>query len=294
MMNSESPQIEQLSFPALLLYGVRQYLFWHISLIDACYRNTIWRLDGKAFCTVFNVRAMLRGKSIRFSFNPISKNYTAQSEGLLREFKSKYAAIGGYSNGLRARGESIGAAYHLKYINFSEGDLVVDCGANIGDLKLYFDIHKIAVQYIAFEPSPTDFNCLKNNVQPSEARNIGLWNCNDELTFYVSTHNADSSIIKPANYTQTISIKVSRLDELLDKQIKLLKIEAEGAEPEVLQGCENILGNIEYISVDLGFERGIEMESTLVPVTNYLLGKGFKLVEIGYPRIVALFKNTSA
>ena len=59
----------------------------------------------------------------------------------------------------------------------------------------------------------------------------------------------------------------------------------------MLQGCEEILNNIQYISVDLGPERGVKKECTLVEVTNLLVSKGFKLIDFKYSRSVILFKN---
>ena len=53
--------------------------------------------------------------------------------------------------------------------------------------------------------------------------------------------------------------KVARLDNFNFKKIKLLKVEAEGAEPEVLLGTAKILKRIEFISVDCGPERGLEI-----------------------------------
>jgi hypothetical protein len=70
----------------------------------------------------------------------------------------------------------------------------------------------------------------------------------------------------------------------------LLKLEAEGAEIEVIEGAERILSKTRYITADLGFER--KGKSTLPDVTNYLLQKGFEIVEFSSPRIVVLFKNT--
>jgi hypothetical protein len=120
---------------------------------------------------------------------------------------------------------------------------------------------------------------------------MGLWKECSQLDFYVSSDGADSSIIEPPSYTEKITVKTNRLDNLINEKIKLFKVEAEGAEPEVLMGTENILKNIEYISADLGFERGINSESTLVPVLNWLLNHEFELVAISHDRICALFKN---
>jgi hypothetical protein len=77
----------------------------------------------------------------------------------------------------------------------------------------------------------------------------------------------------------------------LTKKIKLFKLEAEGAEPEICHGAINSLKNIEYISVDVGFERGIKQSSTAPDVVNYLLKNNFVLKNVGDSRMCYLFKN---
>ena len=49
-------------------------------------------------------------------------------------------------------------------------------------------------------------------------------------------------------------MRLDSIESLKNRNIKLLKLEAEGAELQVLYGCKNILNNIEYISADIGFE----------------------------------------
>ena len=91
-----------------------------------------------------------------------------------------------------------------------------------------------------------------------------------------------------------VKVQTRRLDALLpDTRIKLLKLEAEGAEPEAIEGCRGILPRIEYISADVGFERGVEQTNTMAPVTNYLLANGFELVDVGQKRLVALYRNAA-
>ena len=67
--------------------------------------------------------------------------------------------------------------------------------------------------------------------------------------------------------------------------------EAEGAEPEVIRGAGKKLELIEFISADLGFERGARNESTFKEVTNYLLENNFVLIEFSDARRCALFRN---
>lgn len=197
--------------------------------------------------------------------------------------------------GFPRRAQILGETYFLGLVDFHPNDVVIDCGANVGELKLYFTERGLPVEYIGIEPSPLEFRCLETNVAPSQAINVGLWSGNGELDFFVSSQMADSSLIEPPRYDEIIKVATRRLDELFVgyERIKLLKLEAEGAEPEVLRGSDGILPRIEYISADVGFERGVEQKSTMAAVTNYLLARGFELVEIGYPRLTALYRNVA-
>ncbi len=132
------------------------------------------------------------------------------------------------------------------------------------------------------------------NVAPSQTFNLGLWDRDDTLNFYVSSQMADSSLIEPPAYDEEIQVPARRLDSLLaGRRIKLLKLEAEGAEPEVIAGCKGLLPHIEYISADLGFERGVEQGSTLGEVTNFLLAHDFEIVSNSRRRLVVLYRNTA-
>jgi FkbM family methyltransferase len=207
------------------------------------------------------------------------------------EAQAYYACKRGFTR----RAQILAETYFLGSIDFQPGDVVIDCGANVGELKLCFRERAVPVEYVGIEPSPLEFRCLALNVAPSQAINVGLWSTNGELDFFVSSQMADSSLIEPPRYDEIIKVPTRRLDELFAdrKRIKLLKLEAEGAEPEVLRGSEGILPRIEYISADVGFERGVAQSSTMAAVTNYLLARGFELVEVGYPRLTALFRNVA-
>ena len=257
------------------------------------YKKIALGRDAATFCFLFNIRAALKRIDVRFYYDKKNGIYTAKSEKYLRYFDAKEQNWNCYESGLSERGRSLGKAYFLDEISFENGDLIVDCGANVGDLHLYFLENDLEIKYLGIEPSPREFACLQQNAPQNSSLNIGLWSENSELKFFVSSANADSSFIEPCRYTDIISIPTKRLDTVLDKPIKLLKIEAEGAEPEALLGCEKLLDRIDYISADLGFERGVLQESTLAPVTNYLLSNGFELVKVGYPRIVALYKRSA-
>ena len=74
-------------------------------------------------------------------------------------------------------------------------------------------------------------------------------------------------------------------------QIKLFKIDAEGFEPEVIEGSLNTLPKINYIAVDYGYERGKNENSTIVQVNEILYSQNFELVEFSEHRLIGLYEN---
>ena len=87
---------------------------------------------------------------------------------------------------------------------------------------LWFDINEISINYIAFEPSPVEFECLKFIIQDSEKKsicyNIGLWNKDHNLSFYLSSQNADSSFIEHKEYQDVLTINAERLDNYINSR----------------------------------------------------------------------------
>ena len=247
----------------------------------------------KTFCNLYNARSMLLNWSTRFYYSASDRKYFVAHNGAKHYFLNKRQALNAYRKGVPERARYLGACYHLDQIPFQKNDVVVDCGANVGDLLLALRSLGFSGKYIGFEPSPSEFSCLDKNSNDSEAYNLGLWNTDGSLEFFISSDGADSSFIRPKIYEQISEIKTVRLDEKLpsDLKIKLLKIEAEGAEPEVIHGVEGLLPNVNFITADLGYERGVMEESTLCPVVNYLLARNFELVSISSGRLVALFRN---
>ena len=273
---------------------LKKYLKFHFRIIFELYTRIMLLADKKTFAYLFNLKSVVLKSPSRLSWNKdhfvVKDKNIAGFKYIIRHQKQCNMA---YCKGVVKRAQALADCYFLEQIDFLDGDVFLDCGANVGDLKIWFELKKIKVTYVAFEPSPTEFKCLKKNVAPSCVYNIGLWNTAGDLKFFLSSQGADSSLIQPKSYDEIINVKVDRLEDYVDSNIKLLKLEAEGAEPEILQGLGDKIQLVEYISADLGYERGVGCESTLVPVTNYLLKKGFDLVDVSHNRICALYKNNN-
>ena len=276
---------------SFLLNQIRKYVKWHLGLFFKVYRHLMGKTSGNLFSFLFNIAAIIRNNKTRVTYLNSNDGYQAAHGDFKVNFYHTKQASMAYCDGIYERAMQIGRAYFLDRIDFKDNDVVLDCGANVGDLLLYFKLKKLNIKYVGFEPSPLEYKSLAKNVNPYVSHNLGLWKEDGMLTFYVSSQGADSSLIEPIKYDAKIEVKTVRLDSIINGPIKLLKLEAEGAEPEVLLGASGLLNSIEYISADLGFERGKTQESTLAPVVNYLCTNGFDLLDVSHERVIALFRN---
>ena len=184
-------------------------------------------------------------------------------------------------------------SYCLESININDGDTVLDCGANVGELNIALKGMEIYVNYIGFEPDPFTFDCLKlNNPEDQNLFHMNaLSNKDGSKEFYIDNYGGNSSLVKFGD-SESIKVSTITLDSLnLEKKIKLFKIDAEGFEPEVLKGSVNTLRLINFISVDYGHERGENQESTIVDVNNLLTEYNFKLVKFSEHRLIGLYEN---
>lgn len=213
-------------------------------------------------------------------------------------------AINAYiRQGVLFSGKLIAKNYGIEKMVFNESDIIIDCGANFGALWIFLDSLNLPLTYIGIEPGILEYQGLsksikyqKNSRIYSHLINKALSSKNGKTNFFYS-EEGDSSIIEYKGYSNEYKVEAIKLESLLkeigylNKTLKLLKLEAEGAEPEVIKGALNLLKNIEYIAADLGPERGLKQESTLKEVVNILLENNFEIVDFKYPRICLLFRN---
>lgn len=250
-------------------------------------------------CFLENVCSSILGKKVHFEYEKKSKTFIATEREKRRYFSNAERGFWLYRNGIEARSNFIFQSYCLQNLTFRSGDVIVDCGANSGDLSMKIYDMCESIEYIGIEPSPRDYEMLTKNInnQNSHLLQKALGNTNDSLKFYICSEKGDSSLVEPPSYSNVIDVDVVTLESLLDslniEKVKLIKIEAEGFEPEILEGAQSILRNVEYIAVDGGYERGKDCEQTLTTATNFLVQNNFEMVDIYFPWYRALFRNKS-
>ena len=107
----------------------------------------------------------------------------------------------------------------------------------------------------------------------------------------VYSHISARDVVKNGSFKLNPKDNIA-LDSLkLDIPIKVFKVEAEGYEPEVLEGAIETLKLVEYVTVDFGPERGKKNKNTVVEVNEILLDNYFKLIKFSNFRTVGLYKN---
>jgi FkbM family methyltransferase len=184
-----------------------------------------------------------------------------------------------YAQGLQNSFEQLAIAYgHNKYYSIQKDDVVVDIGANVGMFSRFAENCGASVVY-SMEADKDIFKILNKNIENYNivANNYPIWNENVDLTFYHSMGSADSSIIEPEEFAYSTTQKAVTLDQALSKYnidvIKVIKCDAEGAEPEVLNGAKEILKKTMFITFDCGAER--KGETTIDECVKIIKEVGF-------------------
>lgn len=246
-------------------------------------------------CRIKNIRQFLSKKPTRFMYFKDKNIYAAHEGSALQYFSDQGRGFGLYRHGLEARSSRLLKSYLIEKITFEPNDLIIDCGANYGDLYMALSKSVSRLQYVSFEPSPKEFECLVLNAPNADNNNIGLANTTGRMSFYLKTSSADSSLIAPISYDACIEVKTMRLDDFVlqrnIKRIRLFKLEAEGFEPEILLGAEKSIKICDYIAIDGGPERGESQEETFSAVATQLMSSGFDLVGMNFSNGRGLFKR---
>lgn len=130
-------------------------------------------------------------------------------------------------------------------------DIVADIGANIGLTAILFS--SLAHKVFAFEPSPSTYKILLDNVARAhltnvEPINLGLGAKRESLTITFARNNRSggyiSNKIKPSKNHVTENIQLDTLDQYFgNSEIKpnFLKIDVEGFEQNVIEGGRRFL-----------------------------------------------------
>lgn len=192
---------------------------------------------------------------------------------------------------------------HLVYFNLEENSTkpllnlipsidgtIIDVGANIGQTSLwiaqFFEQKNITI--FSFEPYPSTFKKLEENIRLNKYRNIQIFNValgnNEGELEMVEDCDTNSGGFRAYNpdfhqeVKKTTVVKIKKLDQYLNElnDVVFVKIDVEGFEMEVLKGAKGLLSKyrpklfIELIDKNLKAQN-----SSSIELVNFLH-------EIGY------------
>lgn len=164
-----------------------------------------------------------------------------------------------YRKGWTARLDQLAAEYGVdRHITLDADSVVVDIGANAGEFA------HVCARYGArawcLEPDAPTRACLEENIDAlanAGAHDALLWKEETQIAFASIPAHADSSVF--AESAATTSRAATTLDAFCARNgidnIDLIKCDAEGAEPEVLEGAGVMLAKTRAVAIDTGAER---------------------------------------
>jgi len=128
------------------------------------------------------------------------------------------------------------------------GDVVLDCGANIGTFTRQA-LRRGAARVVSIEPAPWALECLRRNLAEEIAQGRvvvypkGVWDRDSQLELTVGSQNSSSAgtLVLGRGTRLTAMVPLTTIDHLVaDLQlprVDFIKMDIEGAEPNALQGA---------------------------------------------------------
>ena len=150
------------------------------------------------------------------------------------------------------------------------------------------------VDAYGFEPDPAEYERLRHNPDVTILP-YALGNRNGISDFYVTRNSGCSSCLKPNyellekypytkgsfNLKRKTTVELVTLNSLIDKgklpPPEFIKIDVQGLEYEVLEGCSRYLHNVKGIKLETHLQPLYEGERTFFEIYEYLYAQGFIL-----------------
>ncbi|MGH9720549.1 MAG: FkbM family methyltransferase [Bryobacteraceae bacterium] len=131
------------------------------------------------------------------------------------------------------------------------GDIVLDCGANVGVFTREA-LRQGAAVVVAIEPAPQNLECLRRNfAQESAAGRVivypkGVWDKDDFLTLgHHETTTAMDSFVVRDHTREGVKVPLTTIDKLVRElnlpRVDFIKMDIEGAEQRALAGAEQTI-----------------------------------------------------
>jgi FkbM family methyltransferase len=166
----------------------------------------------------------------------------------------------------------------------------IDVGANKGQFSVLCRNLFPGIRIFAFEPLPeVAARCARAlGDERAQVRAHALGSRDGTSEFYVTERDDSSSLLVPgaaqeraygSRVSGSLTIQVRRLDRVMTaSQIvrpALMKLDVQGAELDVLEGCGTLLQTIDYIYLEGSFVELYEGQALITDIITFLDRHGF-------------------
>jgi FkbM family methyltransferase len=167
--------------------------------------------------------------------------------------------------------------------------MVVDVGANVGQTSRAIKERFPASTVHAFEPVRETYELLVHNCRGFEgvtAHRIGLSDTAGSAWMAVGSNSQINHLVGPTRVTASATVEqveTNTLDafcaERSIERIDLLKVDAEGADLQVLQGAERMFRDkrVAFVFVEVGFDPADQGHVHVTRMLENLSSAGFQL-----------------
>lgn len=177
-------------------------------------------------------------------------------------------------------------------------DIVFDIGANTGQFAQ--NLRKLGYmgKIVSFEPLPGEFRKLESNASADPlwmTLNHALGSTDEKAVLHVSKDSYSSSFLNilprhvqsapDAVFTDEVSVQVHTLDSIIDRfylhgHQLLVKVDTQGYEHKVFEGCLKSLEKITGFQMELSLVPLYEGETLFPEMTSILRSIGYKLMHM--------------
>lgn len=214
--------------------------------------------------------------------------------------------------GLRGRGRALdwlstngvlvtrSQGYRLVHLSAARSvEVVVDVGARWGEFGRGMRANGYGGRIVSFEPVTGNFTRLSRRCDRDplwECHQLALGSAPGRMDIQVTKDSAFSTFRPVSEFgreryagmvdvLKTEQVKVARLDEVWpeisrDARAVLLKLDTQGWDLEVLEGCGTVLDQVEVVQIEVTFRAIYEGSPLWTEAIGVLEGRGFALAHL--------------
>jgi FkbM family methyltransferase len=190
--------------------------------------------------------------------------------------------------------------YHVlrSKIEIRPGDVIIDAGANEGMFSVMMSAAFPEARILAFEPIRATWQTLKENLRRNACENVQAFNVGlgapgqSWVKMNVSKDYSGGSTKwcthVPSDHRQE-EVALNSLDEIFRvhniDRCRLLKMDIEGSEYEVLYPAEDILRRVDYMAAEFHINQRLEFETRRIEGLISWVSNRTKLIHVDICRM---------